>query len=112
MPYKNKEDRLRWAREKYARSEHTRILVKEAVRRNRKLNKQKSKGAVKGDANFYKRQARDLVKAAIKYKRLVRLPCEVCGELKSQAHHEDYNAPLEVRFLCEKHHKELHRKKT
>lgn len=39
---------------------------------------------------------------------LVRKPCEVCGELKVHAHHDDYNKPLEVRWLCEKHHKEHH----
>jgi hypothetical protein len=34
-------------------------------------------------------------------------PCEMCGE-KGQRHHEDYSKPLEVRFLCAFHHKQLH----
>lgn len=39
----------------------------------------------------------------------IRKPCEVCGEIKVEAHHDDYSKPLEVKWLCIKHHKELHR---
>lgn len=37
-----------------------------------------------------------------------RLPCEICGEVKVQAHHHDYSKPLDVRWLCTIHHRELH----
>jgi hypothetical protein len=40
--------------------------------------------------------------------KMQRLPCEVCGESRSQAHHEDYGKPLEVRWLCFRHHREAH----
>lgn len=37
-------------------------------------------------------------------------PCEVCGSEDDIArHHDDYSKPLEVRFLCRKHHGEVHR---
>ena len=39
---------------------------------------------------------------------LIKKPCEVCGEVKVQAHHEDYSKPLKVIWLCFKHHRELH----
>lgn len=39
---------------------------------------------------------------------LIRQPCEVCGNPKSEAHHEDYSRPLEVRWLCKKHHMDRH----
>jgi hypothetical protein len=32
----------------------------------------------------------------------------VCGEPEAQAHHDDYAKPLDVRWLCNKHHREHH----
>ena len=40
----------------------------------------------------------------LKYK-----PCEMCGEIKSEAHHDDYKKILKIRFLCKKHHIEFHK---
>lgn len=49
---------------------------------------------------------------------LKRQPCEVCGISGKigangreivEAHHDDYNRPMEVRWLCFKHHREWHR---
>lgn len=37
--------------------------------------------------------------------------CMVCGSNNVQAHHEDYAKPLEVMWLCGKHHRQLHRTK-
>ena len=58
-----------------------------------------------------KRAARRKVATEIEAGRLTRLPCEVCGEAKTDAHHEDYSKPLDVRWLCHachiKHEKEL-----
>ncbi|WP_336741350.1 hypothetical protein [Aureimonas altamirensis] len=34
--------------------------------------------------------------------------CEVCGNPKVDAHHDDYSKPLAIRWLCRKHHTQLH----
>lgn len=41
--------------------------------------------------------------------KLKRQPCEKCGCLKVDAHHDDYSKPLVVRWLCRPHHMEHHR---
>lgn len=35
-------------------------------------------------------------------------PCEVCGDPNAYKHHDDYSKPLEVKWLCPKHHQRLH----
>jgi hypothetical protein len=49
------------------------------------------------------------VQRGVRNGRLKRLPCEKCGILKTEAHHDDYSKPLDVRWLCRAHHAELHR---
>ena len=58
--------------------------------------------------NPEKRKAHNLVSSAIQLGKMKKQPCEVCGEARSQAHHDDYSKPLEVRWLCPKHHGEHH----
>lgn len=36
-------------------------------------------------------------------------PCVYCGNKKSEAHHNDYTKPLEVQWMCRKHHQAWHR---
>lgn len=50
--------------------------------------------------NPEKTKARQEVTKALKDGRLQRLPCDKCGNLKVQAHHDDYGKPLDVRWLC------------
>lgn len=37
-------------------------------------------------------------------------PCSICGNEKSEMHHEDYDRPIDITWLCRKHHLELHKK--
>jgi len=48
------------------------------------------------------------VVAALREGRLIQQPCEVCGSIKTDGHHDDYSKPLDVRWLCRRHHKQLH----
>lgn len=55
--------------------------------------------------------ARKKVQTAVRTGKLQRQPCEICGEKKAEAHHDDYSKPLEIRWLCKKHHSEYHKNK-
>lgn len=50
-------------------------------------------------------RAREAVSRAVRAGKLLRAPCEECSAEKAHAHHEDYDKPLEVRWLCPKCHK-------
>jgi hypothetical protein len=52
-----------------------------------------------------RRNAAVAVGNAVRDGRLMKQPCEVCGATKVEAHHDDYTKPLEVRWLCNPHHK-------
>ena len=61
--------------------------------------------------------AQNIAEKAIEKGQLVPQPCEVCGvygtfkdgRREVQAHHDNYNYPLRVRWLCQKHHHEWHK---
>lgn len=50
------------------------------------------------------------VSTAIAKGLIIRKACEVCGARQTDAHHDDYNKPLVIRWLCRKHHFEWHSK--
>lgn len=56
--------------------------------------------------------ANQQVSNAIRDGRLIRKPCVICGNPKSQAHHPDYSKPLDVVWLCRKHHLATHGKQA
>ena len=60
------------------------------------------------ERNPEKHKAHYTVANAIKSGKLVKQPCEICGNTKVQAHHDDYSKPLEIRWLCTKHHSKHH----
>ena len=60
--------------------------------------------------NTKRHKARNKLNDKIRLCKIVPKPCEVCGiEKNIHAHHDDYDKPLEVRWLCALHHRELHR---
>src|SRR3990167_908208 len=63
----------------------------------------------KKERPWFKNKAKYLVRTAIKNGRMVRMPCEICADIKVEAHHPDYNKPYDVKWLCKKHHAEEHR---
>lgn len=56
-----------------------------------------------------KYQANYKLKNAVKLGHIKKEPCFICGDVKSEGHHSDYDAPLSVTWLCRKHHLEVHK---
>lgn len=87
-------------REERASYERSRCMRPERIRQKIKYQ------ALYRVRNIDKYRAHTAVSNAIRDGRLIRKSCEVCGD-KAQGHHDDYSKPLEVRWLCFKHHREL-----
>jgi len=64
----------------------------------------------RGGLDFIGKQMRAHLAVAQARKRgeLQRGTCEVCGAEKTDAHHDDYDKPLDVRWLCRLHHRQVH----
>ena len=59
-------------------------------------------------ANPIKYNAHLVVQQAISKGMLEKQRCEVCGTEPVDAHHDRYDEPLNVRWLCRSHHVKLH----
>ena len=61
------------------------------------------------DAEFREKQkSRVKVSRAVRNGRLVKGPCENCGSPETEAHHDDYGRPLDVRWMCRGCHENEH----
>jgi ribosomal protein S27AE len=108
-------DRNRLQRRAYHRKLYERNpeAVAERVKAYRKTEAGKRVAKVSAERQNRKfperRAARVAVGKAVNAGRLVKQPCESCGNVKAQAHHDDYSKPLEVRWLCTPCHAAEHR---
>lgn len=97
-----------------------RLSGKKKERQDRYLQTEKGKQSKK---NYFAKKyssemgkariaAKNAVKYAIKTGKLIKEPCMICGEIKSEAHHSSYakDMRLVVTWLCSKHHNEIHNK--
>lgn len=44
------------------------------------------------------------LRQAVNLGKIKRMPCEVCGKENADGHHESYENPLVVKWLCRTHH--------
>src|SRR3954467_5752180 len=65
----------------------------------------------KAQQDPYEQVARQAVSNALRDGRLTKGSCELAGAScrgRIEAHHDDYDRPLEVRWLCKEHHMREH----
>jgi DNA-binding CsgD family transcriptional regulator len=67
---------------------------------------ERRKRSVSGEQTCVKVRARKAVHSAIHRGVIKKLPCQVCGVKKAEAHHPDHNHYYSVVWLCPKHHKQ------
>ena len=61
--------------------------------------------------NEYK--AKNIFRYALRSGKIIKIAnCQQCGNESQEAHHDDYNHPLDVRWLCIPCHKEWHKHNT
>jgi hypothetical protein len=101
-------DKVRAYDRKRGRTEERKLKNKEYQQSKKELAKKWRQAWI--EKNTHKRKAHLAVQCAKARGLIKQKPCEICGIQKSEAHHPDYNKPLEVIWLCSKHHGELHRR--
>lgn len=99
----------------YAATEKGRAVKAKSKAKYWKTDKGKAVTARKNakyDAkNRNKRRAHNAVYRAVNEGRLEKECCEMCdkrNEKSIHAHHDDYAKPLNIRWLCSKHHSQWH----
>ena len=77
---------------------------------DRKRGNRQDQSYVKNYRQQYpnKYRAHTMVNNHLRYGNITKKPCEICGSEQSVAHHDDYLKPLDVRWLCQAHHKQWH----
>lgn len=106
----NKPDRVQ-ARAEYAKSEAGIKAGNRAKRAWAHRNKDKvyEIGRAYIETNPKKAKVHGIVGYAIRLGKLKAEPCEACGETSHvHAHHDDYDKPVDVRWLCSAHHRSWH----
>jgi hypothetical protein len=84
--------------------------LNESYCRECRIFKRKMNRPSRTDEQKFKEAVRKLTWKKISDGVLERMPCEVCKTTENvEAHHDDYAKPLEVRWLCKKHHREHHK---
>jgi ribosomal protein S27AE len=95
-------DRARYERDKGKRQALAKKWARENPEKIREIGKRWN------EANPEKKRVHSIVAKAVRSGKLIRQPCEICGDQIVHAHHDDYSKPLEVRWLCPSHHSQHH----
>ena len=74
------------------------------------MRKNRPKHSEMTEQQKLKNNARSYLHVYVKRGKIKKENCKVCNNRKTEAHHEDYARPIDVIWLCKKHHIEIHRR--
>jgi hypothetical protein len=60
------------------------------------------------DTYIDRRRAKESAYYALRKGDIQKHPCSICGSPDVVGHHKDYSQPLDVTWVCRKHHADLH----
>ncbi len=105
---KRNKERLRLYQEEWRKNNRDKLkLYVKKYRDNNKATILK-KARIAYRENIKKNQAKGKIASLIRSGKLIKESCFVCGNIKSEGHHDNYDKPLDVIWLCHLHHKQLH----
>lgn len=83
-------------------------------RKYRQENKEYLSNYVKQyrENNPEKYKAHYTLQNAVREGHIEKQPCNVCGSINVEAHHEDYSKPLDIIWLCRRCHIAVHKNQT
>jgi len=95
-------------------------IARSRTEKRMKLNRELSRKLRKSDPervkrynkkyNETKRGVANILNRSVREGKIIKKPCQICGNEISQGHHFDYSRPLSVIWLCKDHHSMAHRK--
>ena len=76
----------------------------------RRIVEAKGPPQFQGKKTYCKKQKQAVGIANKAYRKgiILKEPCIICGNPKAQGHHENYDKPLDVIWLCTRHHNDRH----
>jgi hypothetical protein len=116
--YLAKKDEIDARMREYGKTDRGREVNRRASNQYRATNRERARQRTndwytrtKEDETKYaellkRKQAHNAVAYALKTGKLTKGVCEVCGDPNVEAHHDDYDKKLDVRWLCIRHHGE------
>jgi len=108
LPRKDREERNAYFREWHARQKETHNAYKREWRKQHPECSRKHRKKWRA-LHPEQHRAQEAVRRALRAGKLTKAPCW-CGEVNVEAHHPDYDKPLEVAWLCQEHHGQITRK--
>jgi len=106
--FKTRQDYIKWYRE-YREKNRQKIREYNRIYNDRWRKEHGYNTDIAYSINFPEKiKAKNKAHSAFRKGLILKQDCSVCGCAKSEMHHPDYSKPLDIIWLCPKHHKRLH----